>query len=94
MVSFSTDFNQGQTASTEALFSFSGTWPLTGTWADWIALNGGVWPGGAQVNARMLRQAIQGTSLSTQFSNSPSSPDWSIHRFVRHLRETREASIL
>jgi hypothetical protein len=94
MVSFSTDFNVGLSSSVEALFSFEGTWPLSGTWQDWIALNGGVWPGGGQINARLLRRAVRGTSFSTQFSTSPSSPDWSMHRFVRHMRETREASVL
>jgi hypothetical protein len=92
-VAFSTDFNEGQTANLSAVYGITTTWPTTGTWADWIALNGGVWPGGGQIDDRLVRRAVRGVVFSTQFSNNPTFPAWSVHRVVRHLRETREASI-
>jgi hypothetical protein len=76
-VGFSTDFNPAR----------------RGTWQDWITANGGVWPGGGQVSDALVRRAMRGTVFSTQFSNAPNSPTWSVHRLSRHLRETREASI-
>jgi hypothetical protein len=91
--SFSVDFQQTQTTTKDALFSLTATWPTSGTWADWIASIGGVWPGGAQINDRMVRSSVRGTTFSTQFSNHPMSPDWSIHRVVRNMRETRGASV-
>jgi hypothetical protein len=92
-VSFSTDFNGSQTESVTALFGITTTWPSGGTWGDWIALNGGVWPGGGQISDVMLRRAIRGTTFSTQVANSPSFGAWSLHRVVRNMRETRGASV-
>jgi len=92
--SFSTDFNVAQTASVNTFFGIPGVWPSGITWGAWITSLGGVWPGAGQVGDKMIRQAVQGTSFSTQFSNSVQSPDWSVHRFVRNLRETRGASVL
>lgn len=94
IVGFSTDYNTGITDSAEALFSFAGTWPSTGTWGDWITLNGGVWPGGSgTIVEKLLRRSTRGTTFSTQFSNHPLSATWEVHRVAKHLRETREPSI-
>jgi hypothetical protein len=92
-VGFSTDYNSGITSSADALFSFSGTWPSSGTWGAWIAANGGVWPGEGEVTNKLLRRAVRGTTFSTQFSSHPASPEWAMHRVARHLRETRMPSI-
>lgn len=92
-VMFSADFNVALVSSVDAVFGLAGTWPVSGTWAAWIAGNQGLWPSGGQITDRLLRRAIRGTTFSTQFSNHPLSPDWSMHRVSRHLRETREASI-
>jgi hypothetical protein len=91
--SFSTDFNGAQIASLTALFGISTNWPTTGTWADFITLNNGLWPGGGQINDVQLRRAVRGTAFSTQFANNPLSTTWSIHRVVRNLREIRGASV-
>jgi hypothetical protein len=42
----------------------------------------------------MVRQAVQGTTFSTQFSNNAASKTWAVHRVARHLRETRGTSVL
>ena len=93
-VDFAVDYNLGFAASADVIFSLAATWPTSGTWGDWIASRGGVWPGGAQVSSKMARKAVQGTAFYTQFSNNPASPDWSLHRVTRNLRETRGASVL
>lgn len=93
VVGFSTDFNEGQDSTDDALFGVTANWPLSGTWAAWIALNGGMWPGGGQVSNAEIRTATRGTFFSTQFSNHPSYSAWSVHRVAKHLRETREPSI-
>jgi hypothetical protein len=92
-VTFSTDFNVGQTSRADLIFGLAGTWPTGGTWGAWIAGNAGLWPSGGAITDRLARKSVRGTTFSTQFSSSPSSPDWSIHRVSRHMRETREASI-
>jgi hypothetical protein len=92
-ISFSTDFHGAQTDSRNALFGVTTTWPTGGTWADWIASIGGVWPGGGQIADVMVRRAVRGTAFSTQFSNSSTFGTWAIHRVVRNLRETRGASV-
>jgi len=94
-VGFSTDFNPSQTSVSSPMFTSTATWPLAGgTWADWIALNGGTWPSAGSTVNRLVRRAVRGTTFSTQFANNPASKTWAVHRVSRHLRETREASIL
>jgi hypothetical protein len=92
-VSFSTDFNGAQTDSRNALFGVSATWPTTGTWGDWIAANGGLWPGGGQIADVMIRRAVRGTVFATQIANSPSFGTWSLHRVLRNMREIRGGSV-
>lgn len=92
-VSFSKDFEVAPAATDDAIFGGSSTWPTTGTWADWIALNNGVWPGGGQVNAVLIRKAVRGTVFSTQFADNAASASWSVHRVARHLREQRVPSV-
>jgi len=91
-VAFSADFNTTPGEGLSILFGADATWPSNGTWGDWIALNDGKWPGGGQVSDELARQAVRGNAFSTQISNSSLASDWSIHRVVRHLRETRGAS--
>jgi len=95
MVSFSVDFNQVQRANLDTVLGLLGTWPRDGdgTWNDWIALQAGKWPGGGQISDALVRYAVRGTVFSTQFSNSPQSESWSVHRVARHLREIREPSV-
>ena len=95
IVSPSVDFERGTRGSLDVVLGLSSTWPMDGdgTWDDWIALNGGKWPGAGQISDALMRYAVRGTFFSTQFSNSPSSPSWSVHRVTRHMRETREPSI-
>jgi len=94
-VGFSVDFNPTQTSTASPAFTVTATWPAPGgTWADWIALNGGNWPGSGATVDRLVRQAVRGITFSTQFSNNASSKTWMVHRVGRNLRETREASIL
>jgi hypothetical protein len=45
------------------------------------------------IDDALLRYATRGIVFSTQFSNSPLAPTWSVHRVARHLREIREASV-
>jgi hypothetical protein len=92
-VGFSTDYNVGITSSANALFSFSGTWPTSGTWGAWVASLDDVWPGEGTVTNKLLRRAIRGTTFSTQFANHPTSPIWAMHRVARNLRETRTPSV-
>lgn len=47
-----------------------------------------------QVVDALVRYTSRGTLFSIQFSNNVASgPTWSVHRMVRHLRETRGASV-
>jgi|GEM_PF-4606657 hypothetical protein len=94
-VSFATDYNKAMTVNAGTVFNVPSLWPAPGgTWADWIASNGGNWPSAGEVSDRMIRRAVQGTTFSTQFSNHPSTQTWAMHRVVRHLRETRGTSVL
>ncbi len=94
-VGFSTDFNPTQTSVATPAFTATATWPSPGgTWADWLLTTGGNWPSAGSTVARLVRRAVRGTTFSTQFASHPSTKTWTVHRVVRHLRETREASIL
>ncbi len=94
-VGFSTDFNPTMASVASPAFTSTATWPLAGgTWADWITADGGLWPSSGSTRSRMIALAVAGTTFSTQFANSSASKTWAVHRVVRHLRETREASVL
>jgi hypothetical protein len=94
-VGFSTDFNPTQTSVATPAFTTTATWPgAGGTWQDWLTSIGNVWPSAGSVVDRMVNQAVEGTTFSTQFSNNPSTKTWAVHRVARHLRETRGASVL
>jgi hypothetical protein len=94
-VGFSTDFNPSQASVASPAFTSVTTWPLAGgTWADWLTGIGGNWPSAGSTVDRLVQRAVAGTTFSTQFSNSAASKAWAVHRVVRHLRETREASVL
>jgi len=95
IVSFSTDYDRAMTANVDTLFGKAGQWPVNGagTWDHWLAGFDGNWPGTDQISAELIRYAVRGTVFSTQFSNSPQAPTWSVHRVARHLRESREPSI-
>jgi hypothetical protein len=41
----------------------------------------------------LVRYAARGVVFSTQFSNLPGQPSWSVHRVARHVREIRGASV-
>jgi len=53
-----------------------------------------VWPAGGQVDVTLVRKAIRGVVFSTQFSNASGVSSWSVHRVVRHLRESRDPSVV
>ena len=95
IVSLSVDFERGLRGNLDTVLGLSSKWPMNGdgTWDDWLALNGNKWPGAGQISDALVRYATRGTVFSTQFSNSPSSPSWSVHRVARHMRENREPSI-
>lgn len=94
-ISFSVDFNRTLQSSRNTLIGAKQNWPSggVGTWAAWLALGDGLWPGAGQTSDALVRYATRGTVFSTQFANSPSAPTWSVHRVARHLREIREPSI-
>ena len=95
-VSVSVDFQLNAQSTEDVVLGVGARWPLdgAGTWDDWILGIGGKWPGSRQ-NADALARNIsaRGTVFSHEFQNSASSPVWSMQRFARHMRETREASI-
>lgn len=93
-VAFSTDFRATPDIAAVAIFGSRQTWPSSGTWGAWIALNNGVWPGAGQISDKLIRKAVAGTTFSTQFQNNTADTSWSIHRVVRHLREHRDPSVL
>jgi hypothetical protein len=94
-VSFAVDFNRTQRANLTAVFGILGTWPFdgAGTWTHWLERFGGRWPGSGEISRQIVRYAVRGTVFSTQFSNNPLAPAWSVHRIARHLREVREPSV-
>jgi hypothetical protein len=95
IVSFATDFNEVMVANLDTNLGLGATWPNDGdgTWDNWTALQGGKWPGTGQISDQLVRRAVRGTVFSTQFSNSPQSETWSVHRIARHLREVRQPSV-
>jgi hypothetical protein len=95
MVAFSVDFNSVMRASVDTLLGSTATWPRNGdgTWNDWLALQGGRWPGTGQISDELVRYATRGITFSTLFSNSPQAASWSVHRVARHLREIRTPSM-
>jgi hypothetical protein len=106
IVSFSTDFYRNQRVALDTRFGAVGSsWTYAaltlraGTYADLgfdfvtyadltakQALK-------SAVEDAMVRYATRAVVFSTQFSNSPGSPSWSVHRIARHLREVREPSV-
>ena len=94
-VGFSIDFNPTQTTVASPAFTSTAVWPSPGgTWAAWLTPLGNLWPSAGSTADRMVRQAVQGTTFSTQFSNNAASKTWAVHRVARHLRETRGTSVL
>lgn len=106
MVGFSTDYHVGQKAELDANFGITGTgW----TYADLTARGGtyaelaGDFPTYADLASNepltaaaddaMVRYATRGVLFSTQFSNSPNAPTWTVHRVAKHMREVREPSM-
>lgn len=86
VVKFSKDFEQTPNQTAQVLFSVSDVnWPSSGTWAAFLAANGGVWPGGGEIIAELVRKAVRGTVFSTEFSMNEDDATWSIHRVSRHL---------
>jgi len=92
-VRYSKDFETTPTEVDTVIFAGSATWPTSGTWADWIALNNGVWPGVGQINSVLSRKAVRATAFSTEFANNAASSSWGIHRVAKHLREKRVESV-
>lgn len=92
-VRYSKDFEKTADATDTAVWGGSTTWPVSGTWSQWIASNNVVWPGGGQISVVLSRKAVRGTVFSTQFLTSELSAGWSVHRVTRHLREQRIQSI-
>jgi hypothetical protein len=93
-VCFSVDFELTQRGERTAVLGVGGRWPTSGLWDEWIASLGGRWPGSRQPADDLARFGLRGTVFSTEFESNSLSPVWSVHRLARHLRETREASIL
>jgi hypothetical protein len=94
-VAFSVDFNELQRANVTVTLGLRGQWPIVGqgTWNVWLDGLNDRWPQSNQVSNNLVRYARRGTLFSTEFSNSPQSPSWSVHRVASHLREIREPSI-
>ena len=95
IVSFSVDFNELMRADRDTVLGLLSTWPMDGdgTWSDWLFLNANRWPTTGQISDANVRYATRGTVFSTQFSNSPQSESWSVHRIARHMREIRQPSV-
>lgn len=107
LVSFAVDFNRDPLVGRHAHFTALGSaWTYaqlsarSGMYADLggvyltytdLAANQSQHPTVADV---LVRYATRGTVFSVQFANDPDAPAWSVHRYARHLREIREASIL
>lgn len=106
IVGFSTDFYRNERATLDTHFGPIGSdWTYAeltargGTYAalgvDFVAYADltNNRPLASAPDDAMVRYATRGVVFSTQFTNSPSEPAWSVHRMARHLREIREASV-
>jgi hypothetical protein len=94
VVSLSVDFNPVQLANLDTALGAHADWPADGgTWAGYIAPLGVRWPSVGQLSDELVRYSTRGIVFSTQFSNSPQTSTWSVHRVARHMREIREASV-
>jgi hypothetical protein len=94
IVSFAIDFDPVTREAIDTVFALKANWPAADLWSDWQAELGFKWPQIDQVADTLVRRATRGTVFSTQFSSSPDSPVWSVHRVARHLREVRGPSVL
>jgi hypothetical protein len=89
-VGFSIDFARSSTqTATVAFNSGSDLWgdgtDSTVTWGGGTGST--VWGGGGQISQVYMNAATRGTVFSTEFANSDASPDWSVHRVVKLLRD-------
>jgi hypothetical protein len=105
-IGFSVDFYKDQRATRTAIFDRLGSqWTYAqltargGTYSDLkasfvtyanLAANVSSAP---TIGDRLVRCATRGVVFSTQFTNTPEAPSWSVHRVARHLREIREPSV-
>jgi hypothetical protein len=87
IVNFYVDYRTAVTNYGTMILGSSALWPSSGTWGTWITGLGGVWPGGGQVANGLIRNTVRGLVFSTKFQNSPSLPNWSVHRVAKHIKD-------
>jgi hypothetical protein len=95
----SKDFERSPVQTAVAVFGSGVTdlWAAGATasdvWGDGTNL-ADLWSGAGQVSPALVRKAIRGNVLSTEFVNQTGYPSWSIHRVSKHLRERRVPSVV
>ena len=76
-----------------ALTLHGGTYAdLANDYTSYTTLTGNQ-PEVSAVERQTVRYATRAIVFSTQFTNHPDAPSWTMHRVARHMREVREASV-